>query len=144
VLVDGVPVGHAGELAPEVVAAFGVAAPAAALEVDVEALRAGARRDRTFRSLSRFPASTVDLAFAVPDTVTAAAVAATIAASDPLVESVRTFDEFRSESLPPGTRSLAFALRYRAPDRTLTDAEVGALREAAIDAVTRTHGATLR
>ena len=144
VLVDGEVVGHAGELAPDVLASFGVAAPAAALELDIEALRAGPRRDRTFRSPSRYPASTIDLAFTVPDTVTAAAVAATIAASDPLVESVRTFDEFRSEALPPGTRSLAFALRYRAPDRTLTDAEVGALRQAAIDAVTTTHGATLR
>jgi phenylalanyl-tRNA synthetase beta chain len=144
VVVDGTVVGHVGELAPAVVAAFGVAGPAAAVELDVDGLRAGSRRDRTFRPPSRYPASTIDLAFAVPDAVPAAAVAATLRATDPLVEDVRTFDEFRSEALRAGTRSLAFALRYRAPDRTLTDAEVGTLRERAIAAVVDAHGATLR
>jgi phenylalanyl-tRNA synthetase beta chain len=144
VLVDDTVVGHAGELDPVVLGAFGVAAPAAALELDVDALRGGTRRDRAFRVPSRFPASTIDLAFVVPETVPAAAVIATLRATDPLVEDVRVFDEFRSDALTPGTRSLAFALRYRAPDRTLTDAEVGALRQSAIDAVAATHAATLR
>jgi phenylalanyl-tRNA synthetase beta chain len=51
---------------------------------------------------------------------------------------------FRSESLGGGKVSLAFALRYRAPDRTLTDDEVGRLRQAGIDAVASEHGAALR
>jgi phenylalanyl-tRNA synthetase beta chain len=144
VVVDGTLVGHAGELAPEVLAAFGVTAPAAAAELDIDLLRAGTRRDRAFRAPSRFPASTIDLAFVVPDAVTAAAVTATLRATDDLVEDVRVFDEFRADSLAAGTRSLAFALRYRAADRTLTDAEVGELRRRAIDAVVATHAATLR
>ena len=57
---------------------------------------------------------------------------------------MRTFDEFRSSQLGPGRRSLAFALRFRAPDRTLTDAEVADARAACIDAVVATHGAVLR
>ncbi|MCJ7672487.1 MAG: hypothetical protein MUP67_10665, partial [Acidimicrobiia bacterium] len=61
-----------------------------------------------------------------------------------LLEDLRVFDEFRSDALGAGLRSLAFSLRYRAPDRTLTDAEVGDLRRQAIDAVVATHGATLR
>ncbi len=61
-----------------------------------------------------------------------------------LLEDVRAFDEFRSEALGAGRKSVAFALRFRAPDRTLTDAEVGTLRRQAIDAVTAAHAATLR
>jgi len=144
VVVDGNRAGHVGELAPGVLAAFGVPSPAAALELDVDALLSGSRRGRAYRAPSRFPVSTIDLAFVVPDSVSAAEVVTTLLASSPLVEAVRTFDEFRNEALPSGTRSLAFALRYRAPDRTLTDADVTALRRTAIDAVTASHGATLR
>ena len=57
---------------------------------------------------------------------------------------MRCFDEFRSEALGPGRRSLAFALRFRAPDRTLTDADIAELRQAAIDAVIAAHDAELR
>jgi len=57
---------------------------------------------------------------------------------------VTLFDVFRSESVGGGKVSLAFALRYRAPDRTLTDDEVGTLRRTGIDAVTSEHGASLR
>jgi phenylalanyl-tRNA synthetase beta chain len=116
-----------------------------ALELDIDALLAGSRRDRAFRVPSRFPASSVDLAFVLPEPIPAADVARTIrSAVGDLLEEVRVFDEFRAETLGPGRRSLAFALRLRAPDRTLTDAETGELRQAAIDAVTRAHDAELR
>jgi len=61
-----------------------------------------------------------------------------------VLEDVRAFDDFRSDALGPGRRSLAFALRFRAPDRTLTDTDVAELRQRAIDAVTKAHGAQLR
>ena len=54
------------------------------------------------------------------------------------------FDEFRAESLGAGKRSLAIAIRFRAPDRTLKDKELGAVRQACIDAVVREHRAALR
>jgi phenylalanyl-tRNA synthetase beta chain len=54
------------------------------------------------------------------------------------------FDVFRSGSLGERRKSLAFALRFRAPDRTLTDEEVGGLRQRCIEAVTAAHGAELR
>ena len=54
------------------------------------------------------------------------------------------FDEFRSDALGSGKVSLAFALEFRAPDRTLTDAEVGELRKLCIDAVVSAFGAELR
>jgi phenylalanyl-tRNA synthetase beta chain len=51
---------------------------------------------------------------------------------------------FRSDALGPDKKSLAFGLRFRAPDRTLTDEEVGGLRQRCIDAMAKEHGAGLR
>jgi phenylalanyl-tRNA synthetase beta chain len=145
VLADEVEIGAVGEVAEAVVVALGLEAPVAACEVSLDALFAAPRRDRAFVPQSRFPASTVDLAFDVADAVPAAAIGDSIgAAVGDLLEDVRVFDEFRSEALGPGRRSLAFALRFRAPERTLTDAEVGELRQRAIDAVTSAHDAQLR
>jgi phenylalanyl-tRNA synthetase beta chain len=145
VLVDGVEAGHVGELAPGVLAAMELAGPVVALELDLGILLDGRRRDRAFRSPSKYPASTIDLAFVVADHVPAASVAATLrGAGGALLESVRCFDVFRSGSLGAGRVSLAFALHFRAGDRTLTDEEVGGLRQACIDAVVSTHGAELR
>jgi phenylalanyl-tRNA synthetase beta chain len=66
------------------------------------------------------------------------------AAGGELLERVELFDVFRSEALGPGKISLAFSLRFRAPDRTLTDEEVGRLRQRAIEAVVAAHRAELR
>jgi len=143
-LVGGVEVGHVGALAPEALSASGLAAPVVAFELDLDALDRAPRRDRQFRSVSPFPPSTIDLAFVADETVPAADLASALwAALDDLGESVRCFDEFRSGEFGPGRRSLAFALRLRAPDRTLTDSEVATVRERAIAAATAL-GALLR
>jgi phenylalanyl-tRNA synthetase beta chain len=145
ITVDGTTVGHAGALAPGVAAAFGAPEPAVAVELDVDGLLAGSRRDRAFRTPSRFPASGIDLAFVLPDDVPAADVERTIrGAVGELLEDVHVFDEFRADALGPRRRSLAFALRLRASDRTLTDAETGEVRDAAIAAVVAAHDAQLR
>ena len=145
IAVDGTVIGHVGELLPATLEGFGVPTPVVALELDVDGLLGGSRRDRAFRPLSRFPASSIDLAFVADEKVTAAAIEATLrdAAGDGL-EAVRLFDEFRSDALGPRKRSLAFALRFRAPDRTLTDTEVGEIRQRCIREVIAAHGAELR
>jgi phenylalanyl-tRNA synthetase beta chain len=144
VLVDGTPVGVVGELAREALRAHNIDAPVVGCEIDVDLLLAGKRRDDAYQPVSRFPASNIDLAFVVDDAVPAAAIVATLrAAAGDVLESVRCFDEFRSEALGAARRSLAFALRFRT-DHTLTDEEVARLRQAGIDAVTRAHGAELR
>ena len=94
-----------------------------AFEVDLETLCSAARRDRSFRTLSPFPPSTIDLAFVVRDDVPAAALARTLRdAAGAVLETVRPFDEYRGEQLGEGRKSLAFMLVFRAPDHTLTDA----------------------
>ena len=145
VVVDGHQAGTVGEVAPEVLAALGLDAPVVTAELVLDTLLDAARRDRTFRAPSRYPASTVDLAFVFDERVAAADVVRTVrAAVGDVLEDVRAFDVFRSDALGAGKRSLAFALRFRAPDRTLTDADVGAFRQRAIDAVTTAHGGELR
>jgi phenylalanyl-tRNA synthetase beta chain len=145
VVVDGNDAGTVGEVAPEVLAALHLDGPVVAAELVLDTLLDAARRDRTFRAPSRFPASNVDLAFVLPDTVAAADVLATFrAAVGDALEDARLFDVYTDESFGAGRRSLAFALRFRVSDRTLTDADVGALRQRAIDAVVSSHGAELR
>jgi phenylalanyl-tRNA synthetase beta chain len=116
-----------------------------AFELDLDALCSATRRDRTYVPVSRFPASTIDLAFVVPTGVRTVELQTALRATAPeLIEDVRLFDVFRSEALGSDRVSLAFSVRYRAPDRTLTDDEVGALRREAIDAIVTRFGAELR
>jgi len=142
---DGFAVGAIGEIAPDVVAGVGALGPLVGCELDVGALLAASRLDRRAVPVSRFPAATIDLAFVVGDEVAAVDLEATIGrAAGELLEDIRLFDVFRSDALGAGRVSLAYALRFRAPDRTLTDDEVGEFRRAAIDAARAVHGAELR
>ncbi len=145
VLVSGVEAGTVGEVAPAVLDALNLEAPVVAAELELDVLLDVPRRNRTFRAPSRFPASLLDLAFVVDESVAAASIEATLRTElGDVLEAVRCFDVFRSDSLGAGRRSLAFTLRLRAPDRTLTDTEAGELRARAVGAVERAHDAVLR
>jgi phenylalanyl-tRNA synthetase beta chain len=137
--------GLVGEVDPEVLSRLGVTGTVAAFEVDLSTLLGASRKERRFVAPSRFPSSSVDLAFVVDEALPAGTAEATLRrAAGEWCEEVRLFDVFRSEALGEGRKSLAFALRFRAPDRTLTDADVGAVRERCIQAMAEAHGATLR
>ncbi|MCG8468157.1 MAG: hypothetical protein MJB57_08090, partial [Gemmatimonadetes bacterium] len=99
------------------------AAPAFALEFDLDAVRP--RDHATYRETSPFPAVRRDLSVTVPARVRAGDVEVAVrgAASD-LLENVRLFDVYAGEELGEGRRALGWAFRFRAPDRTLTDDEV--------------------
>ncbi len=145
VLADGQPVGALGEIDPQVLDAYEIDERVAWLEVDLGALLEADRGLAPYRAPSRYPSSDVDLAFTVSDEVSADEVYATIAeAGGELLASVALFDVFRSDQLGEGQRSLAFTLRFEAPDRTLNDAEVAQARQSCIDAVSNTHNASLR
>ena len=114
--------------------------------MDLGALRSAVpRRPSRLASVSRFPSSDIDLALVVDDAIPAASVQATLRrAGGELLDSVALFDVYRGEGVAPGSRSLAYRLRFCAPDRTLTDAEVSGARARCIAAVADAHGATLR
>ena len=98
-----------------------------------------------YQPVSTFPSSDVDLAFAVGEQVQASEIEMTLrkAAGEEL-QSLQLFDVFRSDQLDEGVRSLAFSMRLQAKDKTLTDEEVGAVRQRCIEAVESNHPASLR
>ncbi|MDQ1440523.1 MAG: phenylalanyl-tRNA synthetase beta chain [Acidimicrobiaceae bacterium] len=141
----GQVLGSVGEVDPSSVAAYGLSGRIAIVSVGLEALIGAPRRDTQAKPISRFPASDIDLAFVVDDAVAAADLGDTLrAAGGELVDSVGLFDVYRDESLGAGRRSLAFHVRLRALDHTLTDPEVAAVRREMIDAATGAFDARLR
>ncbi|WP_336923754.1 phenylalanine--tRNA ligase subunit beta [Aquipuribacter sp. SD81] len=142
-------VGHAGELHPRVCQALGLPARTCAVELDLDAvldaaLDAGADRVVQAQPLSRHPLAKEDLALVAALDVPAAAVeAALVAGAGDLLEGIRLFDVYTGPQVAEGHRSLAYALRFRAPDRTLTAEEVTAARDGALRAA-EAVGARLR
>ncbi|MGD9999357.1 MAG: phenylalanine--tRNA ligase subunit beta [Ilumatobacteraceae bacterium] len=137
-------VGAVGEIHPDVLDAFDVTERVAWLELDLTAMLAVEPKIAQWRPVSRFPSTDLDLAFAVPESVTADKVDKAIRqAASGLLVGLELFDVFRGQGIDPGTRSLAYRLRLQAPDRTLTDAEVGGVKEKAAAALAK-MGAVLR
>ena len=125
-LVNGQPVGAFGELHPRVSPTFELADRVVlAAEFDVEAILAAVPDRFAYRPISPFPPVFRDVAVVVPETLSADKVLAEVtAAGGELLESARLFDVYQGESIPAGTKSLAYALTYRVSDRQLTDKEV--------------------
>lgn len=139
------PIGHAGELHPKVCAAFGLPARSAAVEIDLDRLMAAALDVVPGPVFSTFPVAKEDVALVVDESVTAAAVEEALReGAGALLESVRLFDVYTGEQIGQGRKSLAFALRFRAPDRTLTETETGEARAAAVARAAELTGAVQR
>jgi len=125
VLLGGDVVGWLGEVHPSVLERFEVDAPVTAFELDLDRLVRSARPSRPFAEPPRFPAVELDVAVVVTEEVSAERVEQALrAAGGKLLESVRLFDVYRGQGVAPGSKSMAFSLAYRAPDRTLTAEEV--------------------
>jgi phenylalanyl-tRNA synthetase beta chain len=142
---DGAKVGSLGPLHPDVAPHFDLSEGAMVVEIDLQAVgRLGVRHPR-FAPIPRFPACTRDIAIVVHEGVLAGEVLDAVrSAAGVLAEHVSLFDRFTGGSIPKEHASLAFRVVYRAPDHTLTDAEVDAQHARVVAAVTRQFGATLR
>ncbi|MGY1697987.1 phenylalanine--tRNA ligase subunit beta [Geodermatophilus sp. SYSU D00814] len=139
---DARVVGYAGELHPRVCAALDLPARTCVMELDVDALPPAPVP--VGPPISAFPPVFLDLAFVVPDAITAAHVESLVrGGAGELFESVRLFDVYAGPPVPPGSRSLAYSLVLRAPDRTLTAEDVARVR-AGVVAVVELQGITLR
>jgi phenylalanyl-tRNA synthetase beta chain len=141
--------GFVGEVDRELVDAVVTTPPErrlGVLDIDLDALAdpgRATRRGEVALVPSRYPSAAIDLALVAPDGVHAADLAHELAGASELVEDVALFDVYRGASLPEGTRSLAYNVRFSAPDRTLGEVEVSATRDLLI---ARAHalGAFLR
>jgi phenylalanyl-tRNA synthetase beta chain len=143
--------GYAGELHPRVVAAFGLPPRTAAMELDLSVIETAAATLGPVQApaLSSYPIAVQDVALSVPEAVPAADVERALAdgaaaAGDVLLESVRLFDIYTGDQAGAGRKSLAYTLRFRAPDRTLTVEEASAARDAAVAEAARRTDAVLR
>jgi phenylalanyl-tRNA synthetase beta chain len=153
--------GYAGELHPRVIQAFGLPPRSCAMELDLSAIETAAADLGPVQApvISAYPPATQDVALIVERSVPAADVEAALTAGVTklaaagngegadgriVLEDVRLFDVYTGEQAGPGRKSLAYTLRFRAPDRTLTAEEAAAARQAAVAEAARQTGAVLR
>jgi len=145
VVVAGRSRGVVGEVAPSVLREYDVEGRVAWLQLDIGEVLNGPHGKRTYTAVSKFPSSDMDLAFVVAEDVGADKVRNTIAKSaGKLLVDLELVDVYRGLGVEERHRSLAFRLRFQADDRTLTDDEITATREAVIAAVEKTNGGQLR
>jgi phenylalanyl-tRNA synthetase beta chain len=125
-LVDGQSVGRFGELHPKAAKAFDFKDRAILVaELDLDAILSRVPDRYAYRPFSTFPPAKRDLAVVVEANVAAETVAAELrAAGGDLLAGVELFDVYTGPNIPDGTKSLAFALAYQAPDRTLGEKEI--------------------
>lgn len=148
VVVDGTEkvIGYAGELHPGVLKTLGLPVRTCAMELDLDALEQASAGVPKGPKISTFPVATQDVALVVDKTLPHTDVEAALReGAGELLESIRLFDVYEnSEQLGEGKKSLAYALRFRATDRTLTVDEASAARDAAVALAAERTGAVLR
>ncbi|MFG6443642.1 phenylalanine--tRNA ligase subunit beta [Microbacterium sp. P07] len=145
VTVAGIEVGYVGEVLPAVSEAADLPGRVVVAELDLDLLLTLGGDRVVAASLSGFPAATQDVSLVLPESVPAGAVRAALAeGAGELLESLRLVDDYRGAGLPASSKSLTFALRFRAPDRTLTAAEASEARLAGVAFAAERFGATLR
>ncbi|MDQ0691692.1 phenylalanine--tRNA ligase subunit beta [Arthrobacter sp. W4I7] len=141
----GEVVGYAGELHPKLLAASDMPARSVALELNADALFDAAPDVIVARHISTFPVATQDVALVVPAGVPADDVLAALReGAGELLEDVALFDVYAGKGIEEGKKSLAFGLRFRADDRTLTADEASAARESAVALAAERFGAVQR
>ena len=138
-------VGYVGELHPQVAADADLPGRAFVLELDLDRVLALAGDRVVAASLSTYPAATQDVSLVVDAGVPAAEVSAALSeGASALLESLRLVDDYRGEGVPAGSKSLTFALRFRAEDRTLTAAEATEAKLAGVAVAAERFGAQIR
>ena len=143
VLVGETPIGHAGQLHPGVVERSGLPKGTCAIELNLDAIPSVEALPAP--RVSPFPAVFQDVSLVVSSDVPAQAVADAVReGAGELLEDIQLFDVFTGPQIGEDRKSLTFALRFRAPDRTLTEDDASAARDAAVRCAAERAGAVLR
>jgi len=139
------PVGFAGELLPALAGELDLPRVVAVFEADLGKLIAASPETLDVAPISSYPAATQDLSLVVPLGVPAGEVLrAVVEGAGELLEHAQLVDDYRGQGVAPGSKSLTFALRFRADDRTLTAAEASEAKLAGAAAAAQRFGATVR
>jgi phenylalanyl-tRNA synthetase beta chain len=145
VRVGGTTVGYAGELHPRLTEAADLPRVVAVAELDLDAIIAATEPAVEASPIGTLPAATQDLSLVVPAGVPAAEVAAAVRdGAGELLEHLELVDDYRGQGVPAGSKSLTFALRFRAADRTLTAAEASDAKLAGAAVAAERTGAAIR
>lgn len=143
--VNGTFVGYAGELDPSLAKENDISGRVAVAELNLEILYAAATEVRQAKPIYAMPAATQDLSLLVDADLPAATLKATIVeGAGELLEAIRLVEEYRGANIPAGKKSLTFALRFRAADRTLTQVEATEQRDNAVALAKDRFGAQIR
>lgn len=143
--VGGQSVGFAGELLPRIAVEHDLPRRVAVLELDLDALIVLGEGELVAESLSAYPAATQDLSLVVPVEVPAGELRqAVVEGAGELLESATLVDDYRGDGVEAGTKSVTLALRFRAADRTLTQAEATEAKMAGLALAAERFGASLR
>jgi phenylalanyl-tRNA synthetase beta chain len=143
---DGHDVAYFGELHPHVAAPFEIEGwPVQVAEVDLDALFSAASKVHVYHPLPRYPAALRDIAVVVGRDVPAGEIMRVVRqAGDDLLESATIFDVYQGEPLPPGEKSVAIAMTFRAPGATLTQDEVNTIMDRIVTSLREELHAALR
>jgi len=138
-------IGEVGQVLPALARQYDLRDAVFLAELSLDVLLARRNSAKSAKALPAFPAIRRDVALVLPESATHDAVVQVIKQAKPAhLESVELFDVFRGKNVPPGRKSLAYALTYRNPERTLVDAEVNTAHEKLVQELTRKLDATIR
>jgi phenylalanyl-tRNA synthetase beta chain len=145
------PLLHPGKAARTAAGTFGELRPGllggewSAFELDLEELFQASREPVTYQDVITYPPLRQDLAFAVAEEVAAGdLVEAAREAAGPELREMRVFDVYRGDQAGEGRKSVAFAVSFQSPERTLSDEDAAALRKKIVEALAKKFGARLR
>jgi len=137
--------GEFGQLLPALAKQYDLRDAVFLAELNLDLLLARRNTSKSFKPLPSFPAIRRDVAMIVPEATAHEAVLQVIKQTRPAnLETVALFDVFRGKNVPADRKSMAYALTYRSPERTLTDTEVNAAHEKVIEQLKQKLNATVR
>ncbi|PLX81719.1 MAG: phenylalanine--tRNA ligase subunit beta [Desulfuromonas sp.] len=144
-MLDDIMIGQLGEVHPAVLDSYGIEQPVFLFDLDLQVFQDRELADPGFQAISRFPDVFRDTAILIDDEMTSEQVLAVVEqAKGAYAEEVVLFDLYRGKGIPEGKKSLAFRVRYRAADRTLTDDEINKAHDRIVRALDHKLGAVQR
>ncbi|MGL4108206.1 phenylalanine--tRNA ligase subunit beta [Clostridium sp. LP20] len=141
----GKSAGVFGEIHPDVQEEYGLDVACYVAELDLDLLYEAADTKKEYTPIPKFPAATRDIAVLVDDSVLAGDIEETIRkAGGALVEKISLFDIYKGEQIEAGKKSIAYAIIYRDPKKSLTDNDVNKVHEKILKSLEHKLGAQLR
>jgi phenylalanyl-tRNA synthetase beta chain len=138
-------IGFMGEIHPDLQARLELVGPVLVCELDLDLLATRFLAKGSFQSIPRFPASSRDVAFLIPQDRQAGEMLRLAEEShEELLEKVQIFDVYEGKNIPAGMRSLGLRFSYRGADRTLTDDEVNEVHAKIVQKIVQVTGASIR